>query len=224
MAATNQERVNRALTQVRDGIRPKLEHVWQQAHGNDWINVINKLNRYPDREPSTDDLLFLLKGVWNCWHSTFQETFGPSERNYVSELRTARNRWAHNEQFSSDDTYRILDTAERLLRAFNAPVEMAAVRAAKHDLLRTLVAEEAGSEQRRSSTVSTKGEPATKFDQPRKSLPPLERRTEQASLQGIQEDDKTNELSKRIDIEDINDVESADDGTLTEIHQIASST
>ena len=42
------------------------------------------------------------------------------ERNYVRELIDARNRWAHQEPFSSDDAYRALDSAERLLQAISA--------------------------------------------------------------------------------------------------------
>lgn len=41
-------------------------------------------------------------------------------RSYASELRDARNSWAHNASFTDDDGYRILDTAERLLKAVNA--------------------------------------------------------------------------------------------------------
>ena len=36
---------------------------------------------------------------------------------FASELRETGNRWAHGEAFTADDTYRALDTMERLLTA-----------------------------------------------------------------------------------------------------------
>jgi hypothetical protein len=36
-------------------------------------------------------------------------------------LRDVRNRWAHQNPFSSDDTYRALDSIGRLLTAISAP-------------------------------------------------------------------------------------------------------
>ena len=43
------------------------------------------------------------------------------ERSYVNELIDVRNRWAHQEFFSSDDADRALDSAGRLLAAISAP-------------------------------------------------------------------------------------------------------
>jgi hypothetical protein len=38
----------------------------------------------------------------------------------VQELRDVRNKWAHEKTFSSDDTYRAMDSMERLLDAVSA--------------------------------------------------------------------------------------------------------
>jgi hypothetical protein len=40
---------------------------------------------------------------------------------WCREIRDWRNKWAHQEPFSSDDAYRALDSAERLLSAVSAP-------------------------------------------------------------------------------------------------------
>jgi HEPN superfamily Swt1-like protein len=37
------------------------------------------------------------------------------EQGFATELKDAGNRWAHGDPFSADDTYRALDTMERLL-------------------------------------------------------------------------------------------------------------
>jgi len=46
---------------------------------------------------------------------------GPCGTSPVSELLECRNRWAHQENFSGDDTYRVLDPAGRLLTAVSVP-------------------------------------------------------------------------------------------------------
>lgn len=58
--------------------------------------------------------------LWNQWNEVFRITLGPSERSMVSELRGVGNKLAHEEQFSGDDTYRALDSVERLLLAVAA--------------------------------------------------------------------------------------------------------
>lgn len=45
----------------------------------------------------------------------FDGQLGPTQRAFASELRDARNDWAHMKSFSVDDAYRVLDTAERFL-------------------------------------------------------------------------------------------------------------
>ncbi len=160
MAITNHERVDKSLTLVRDGIKPNLEKTWQGLYGDEWVEKVNQMDRFPDRSPSPDDLAFLLKGMGSTWDNVFRDIFGPAERGWVGELRAARNRWAHNERFSTDDAYRVMDTAERLLQSFSAPDQVSEVQQMKNDLLRTRFAEEARSEHRRRAEGPTKGKPA----------------------------------------------------------------
>ena len=44
--------------------------------------------------------------MWNQWNIVFRKTLGQAERTFVSELRDVRNRWAHQNPFSTDDAYR----------------------------------------------------------------------------------------------------------------------
>jgi hypothetical protein len=159
MAVTNHERVGKALTALRDGIKPSLVATWEAFYGKGWLVKVNAEDNRPEARPKADDLVFLLRGMWNTWNTIFRDQFGPAERNYVSELREARNRWAHNEAFSTDDTYRVLDTCERLLLAFSAGDQVTVVRAMRQDLLRVRFAEETRSEQRRLALEGTRGEP-----------------------------------------------------------------
>src|SRR3989337_2966337 len=67
------------------------------------------------------DVAMLLSVMWNQWQIVFRKTLGQAERSLVSELRDVRNKWAHQQPFSSDDTYRALDSVVRLLNSRSAP-------------------------------------------------------------------------------------------------------
>ena len=41
--------------------------------------------------------------MWETWNDVFRSALGVSERNFVSELRGWRNKWAHQERYSSRD-------------------------------------------------------------------------------------------------------------------------
>src|SRR5690606_25906681 len=57
----------------------------------------------------------LLTIMWDQWNAVFRTDLSHAERSLVSELREYRNRWAHQQEFDFDDTYRILDSVRRLL-------------------------------------------------------------------------------------------------------------
>jgi len=70
---------------------------------------------------------------------------GKSERSLVNELLGIRNSWAHQKPFSSDDAYRALDSAGRLLTAVSASeahevekMKMELLRGVPYTVLRTL--------------------------------------------------------------------------------------
>jgi predicted AAA+ superfamily ATPase len=94
------------------------------------------------------------------WQAVFSRALGPSERNYVFELRDIRNRWAHQATFSTDDAYRALDTIHRLLLAVSAAGEAVEVDKIRQDLLRTRFSEQARQTQRRVAVAAVEGQPA----------------------------------------------------------------
>lgn len=59
---------------------------------------------------------------------TFRDHLSRVEQSFASELRDTGNKWAHGDEFSADDTYRALDTMERLLAAVHASADAEAVR------------------------------------------------------------------------------------------------
>jgi predicted AAA+ superfamily ATPase len=159
MVMPNNERVGRGLDAVRDGIRPACEAAWAANYGDNWLSEVHGRDQHAVVLPDVDDLAFLLKGMHNTWNEVWKTLLGPAERGYTSELRSARNNWAHNKSFSSDDTYRTLDTAERLLAAFSATEQLTVVQGLKRDLQRQVFEEQARSEVRKTAAKPTAGEP-----------------------------------------------------------------
>lgn len=126
MAITNHERVGKALDLLREGLAPFVEREVQSKvkAGTLNLDLIRKIAENPKlsaKSMAKWDVSPLLRLMWETWNEVFRDTLGKTERSLVTELRDWRNNWAHQESFSSDDTDRALDSAERLLAAVSAP-------------------------------------------------------------------------------------------------------
>jgi len=154
MALSNHERVGKAMELLKTGLSPFVERELTNVFkdnalaearrfmGDDRLLAKKKLEQW--------DATSLLKLMWDAWNEVFKQTLGHAERSLVSELREVRNRWAHQEPFSSDDTDRALDSAERLLAAVSAQ-EAEEVRKLKLELRRTVFDEQMRTEKRKSA-------------------------------------------------------------------------
>jgi predicted AAA+ superfamily ATPase len=126
MAITNQERVGKAMELLRGGLAPFVEREVQAAVKNGSVRM-DTVRRFVDdpmlgNKPIAQwDVAGLLKLTSETWNDVFKPTLGFSERSLVSELREWRNKWAHQEPFTSDDADRALDSAARLLTSVSAP-------------------------------------------------------------------------------------------------------
>jgi predicted AAA+ superfamily ATPase len=125
MAITNQERVGKAMELLRIGLAPFVEREFKSLHQATAIDVARRYfgeDRAIGKKPvAAWDVAALLKLMWEAWNEVFGKTLGRAERSLVQELRDCRNKWAHQEPFSSDDTDRALDSMARLLTAISAP-------------------------------------------------------------------------------------------------------
>ncbi len=150
MAATNRDRVGRALDVLSDGLAPYVQRElrsWVDRQGgrpDDWLDLAARAlaGDGPVRSFSPTDTQFQLKAMQVLWQGVFGRVLGRAERTYVNELIDTRNRWAHQEPFSTDDTYRALDTMQRLLTAIAAE-QAAEIERRKQDLMRVRYEEQA---------------------------------------------------------------------------------
>ncbi len=154
MAITNHERVGKAMDLLKTGLGPFVEREFKLVYKT---NTADKAREFlgEDRANARKaivnwDAAALLKLMWESWNNVFRVTLGPSERSLVSELRDCRNKWAHQESFSGDDTYRALDSAGRLLSAVSAS-ETDDVEKMKTELLRLRFDEQVRSEKRKTA-------------------------------------------------------------------------
>jgi len=134
--------VTRALDALARGLVPFVEERMQAVYKDRWQSVIKDSFRGGRGQPQQSgdepnwDVHSLLTVMWDQWNSVFRNHLGHAERSLVSELRTFRNLWAHQEEFQFDDTYRIYDSAERLLAATESP-EAQLIAQGKRELLKT---------------------------------------------------------------------------------------
>ncbi len=159
MVMANTERVSRALDLLRDGLGPACEATWRGFYGDNWLQQVNSHLHHPEYQPSIEDSAFLFKGVKATWNEVFGHGFGPSVRSLVFEVADVRNRWAHQQSFSSDDTARALDSMERVLEAFGNSSQREQIRSLRRDLMRQMFDEESRSERRRTAAKPTEGTP-----------------------------------------------------------------
>ena len=105
------------------------------AQGRDWVEMLDARNnqrRGTHFSNSVDDPRFLLSVITDE-NRMFRDKLSRAEQSFASELRDTGNKLAHGAAFSADDTYRALDTMERLLTAADATAEADAVRKLRRD-------------------------------------------------------------------------------------------
>lgn len=154
MAITNHERVGKAMELLRQGLAPFVEReikTLSDVESRALINHFIAEERIPANKTMQQwDVAALLKLMWDAWQRPFSKTLGHAERSLISELRDLRNKWAHQETFSSDDAYRALDSAGRLLTAISAP-NSDEIERMKNELLRLRFDEQVRTEKRKVS-------------------------------------------------------------------------
>lgn len=160
MAITNHERVGKALELLKAGLAPFVEremrNVFQGRTQSQIASYVRDDRLYFDKPISGWDAGGLLKLMWEAWNDVFKRTLGQAERSLVSEARDYRNRWAHQQSFTYDDTDRALDSIARLLTAVSAP-QAEDVNKMKMELRRLIFEEQMRTEKRKAPAVPLPG-------------------------------------------------------------------
>lgn len=161
MALSNYERVGKALEYLKNGlagfIQREVHARFDEASAQQTIREFTEGDRMlAGKSIPQWDVAACLNFMWFRWNDLFGRILGNAERSLVSELREHRNRWAHQGAFSTDDAYRVLDSAERLLTAIAAP-EADELEKMKTELLRIRFDEQVRNEKRKSmsSTIES---------------------------------------------------------------------
>lgn len=179
MAKSNRDRVGSALELLNQGLFPFFEREMKGAIGEKWEAEVfstlgtrvqleekgvrakqGRLTFTPEQAPKIRwDTYALLISIDEFWGRVFRNKLDKTDRSLVIELRDARNRWAHQEAFSTDDTYRMLDSVHRLLTAVSAGDEASEIDGQRQELLRLKFAEQSRSEIRKIAGQATEGNP-----------------------------------------------------------------
>ena len=161
MAATNQERVGKAMDILKSGLEPFVSREFIRHYRGQSAQVLQQILVEPVQDAKAHfpniDAAALLRTMWESWNEVYRNTLGRAERSLVSELRDIRNRWAHQEPFSSDDAYRALDSAHRLLLAVSAR-EAGEIEGMKMELLRVRFDEQARTQRRRTASATVESQ------------------------------------------------------------------
>ncbi len=154
MALSNHERVGKAMDLLKQGLCPFIERELKSVYKDEARAQAGRLmgedRLLADKPLAKWDAAALLRLMWEAWNDVFRKTLGNAERTLVRELQDVRNKWAHQQTFSSDDAYRALDSTGRLLTAVAAPEAQEAEKM-KMELLRVRFDEQVRSEKRKSA-------------------------------------------------------------------------
>jgi predicted AAA+ superfamily ATPase len=147
MALSNRQRVEQALDLLNRALLPYVEREMKAVYGPaKWEKqAMLALGDRPLLKSGNWDTTALLNVMIGEWPNVFKRGLGQTERSIVGEMRDVRNRWAHQETFSTDDTYRVFDNVHRLLHAIGAK-EAVDLERQKQDLLRIRFEEQAKKE------------------------------------------------------------------------------
>ena len=158
MALSNHERVGKAMVLLGEGLAPFVARECEVEFGENWTTGVQRADSRGGgraRKVNPVDPQFLLKVMWDEWQTIFRKKLGRTERNYVSELQDARNKWAHNEAFTADRALRAMETAKLLLESVGAGPHAAQVDKLYQELLRQRFEEQARKTQKKAAAAQS---------------------------------------------------------------------
>ena len=157
MSKSNRTYIFEALDQFKDGMIPFVTTRLETSLTGHWPSQVkSKVEVLRVSNGTIEwDVAGLLKTMMSFWGEAFRTVLGPAERSYVSEILEVRNRFAHDQSFSYDDTERALDTIKRILESVSAGDAAEKVGAMRTAVLRRRLDEQRRNEERKGSSGGT---------------------------------------------------------------------
>ncbi len=154
--------VRDGLETLSAGLAPYAEGQLRSVYQDHWLKYAKSSFRRPREQSSSQGEEFVwdahstLTVMWDQWNAVFRQHLGHYERSLISELREFRNRWAHQRQLNFDDTYRVLDSIERLLTAIGCDDLAREIYENKQELLEREFSDKINEQQRSRYNLQTK--------------------------------------------------------------------
>lgn len=151
MQLSNSDRIGQSLTLLSQALSPYVEQKMREVYKDEWFDhakkyLLQNKNFNRSDEEIFQDVHVLLTIINKEFDRVFKKSLS-SERGLVSELIEVRNKWAHNNCFSADDTFRALDSIHRLLVKIGAEQQEKQVDVHKQSVLKLLIQEKSHSTQ-----------------------------------------------------------------------------
>lgn len=142
--------IEEALLALVEGLHPFVTTRFAEVAPDvsDWTEILARKDRQAGRNfdrYNPRDLSLLLRALTESFGALgypFSGLIGRQANNCARELRSVRNKWAHNEDFTVAETYRSLDSAQILLQAIGADGAAERVAGPKAAALRAMSAED----------------------------------------------------------------------------------
>lgn len=147
MALSNRDRIGKMFEIIAPPLHDYISSVIgavEPAAGANWTELVAAKDGhtgkvYDPLDPQVQLRMLTEPAITNHvkarWYP-FSDTLGRVGEAFATELRNARNTWAHNGSFTDDDAYRVLDTAERLMRLLSNPNEADQIKGIRLNLRR----------------------------------------------------------------------------------------
>ena len=147
MALSNRDRIGKLFEVIAPALDDYISSVIgavDPSAGANWVQLVAAKDGhagkvYDPLDPQVQLRMLtessITTNVKPRWYP-FSDTLGRVGEAFATELKNARNTWAHNGSFTDDDAYRALDTAERLMTLLGKPSEADQVKSIRLNLRR----------------------------------------------------------------------------------------
>lgn len=147
MAISNRDRVSKALEVLKEPLITYVETQMESNLGAGWSDELSmrlKTRLDTDRKGIYKwDNYSLLRTIDVFWNDVYSNSLDKTHRSWVHEILDTRNKFAHDEPFSSEQTLRALDTMQLFLEAISASAFALAIKKIKYDLQREVFSKQA---------------------------------------------------------------------------------